>query len=124
MVELMEPRHTDPALIAQMLRPQVRVSEHVSWGLGIGHQHGPQGDSFWYWGLNPGYESLMVGCPERKIGAVVLTNGGPGGAGLKVARRVVHRAIGGDHYSYWEEVPGAFWPAGASLASEARVGPD
>jgi CubicO group peptidase (beta-lactamase class C family) len=113
MMELMQPQHIDSVLVAQMLQPQVRVSERVSWGLGIGIQHGPQGDSFWHWGLNPGYESLMVGYPEQKIGVVVLTNGGPGGAGLNVARRVAHRAIGGDHYSYWNEVPGAFWPAGA-----------
>jgi CubicO group peptidase (beta-lactamase class C family) len=123
MMELMQPRHLDPALVAQMLRAHVRVSERVSWGLGVGIQHGPQGNSFWHWGLNPGYESLMVGYPEQKIGVVVLTNGGPGGAGLKVARRVAHRAIGGDHYSYWNEVPGAFWPAGTTDRTKSREFP-
>jgi CubicO group peptidase (beta-lactamase class C family) len=111
MIELMDPQRIDPTLIHQMLQPQVHVSEYVSWGLGIGLQHNQLGDSFWHWGNNPGYESLMIGYPAQKIGVVILTNGGPAWAGLTVARRVAHRAIGGEHYSYWKEVPGVFWPS-------------
>lgn len=117
LIELMDPQKIDPALIHRMLQPQVRVSEHVSWGLGIGIQHSRFGDSFWHWGSNPGYESLIIGYPAQKIGVVILTNGGPGGTGLEVARRVAHRAIGGEHYSYWNEVPGVVWPSSAAYES-------
>lgn len=119
MTELMEPSRIDPVLIHQMLQPQVRVSEHVSWGLGVGLNHSELGDSFWHWGSNPGYESLLIGYPVQKIGVVILTNGGPAGAGLAVARKVAHRAIGGQHPLYWTEVPGVFWPS-RPVSDDAR----
>jgi hypothetical protein len=114
LVELMDPTRLDPTLGAEMIRPQVRVSEHLSWGLGIGIQHAEPGDSIWHWGQSPGVESLVVGYPAHGVGVVVLTNGGPALAGLELARDAVHRAIGGHHLGYWSEVPGTFLPAGGS----------
>ncbi len=97
--------------VPEMRAPQVRVSDQLSWGLGIGVQHAPSGDSIWHWGQNPGWESLMVGYPDSKTGVVVLTNGGPPLAGLTLAREIAHAALGGDHYGYWADVPGTFLPA-------------
>ena len=96
--------------VPEMRAPQVRVADHLSWGLGIGIQHASSGDSIWHWGQNPGWESLMVGYPDSKTGVVVLTNGGPPLAGLTLAREVAHAALGGDHYGYWADVPGTFLP--------------
>jgi CubicO group peptidase (beta-lactamase class C family) len=97
--------------VREMYAPQVRVNDHVSWGLGIGLQHSDAGDAIWHWGQNPGWESLMVGYPEHRMGVVVLTNGGPPLAGLELAREIAHEALGGEHYGYWSEVPGTFLPA-------------
>ena len=45
-----------------MLSPQVKVSERVDWGLGIGLQPGESTQAVWHWGVNyPGYQSLMRG---------------------------------------------------------------
>ena len=84
----------------------------LAWGLGVGLQHTSAGDALWHWGQNPGFESLMVGYPDEQLGVVVLTNGGPGLAGLALARDVAHRAIGGEHGRYWMGVPGTGWPGG------------
>lgn len=119
LIELMDPAGIGPALAARMLRPQVRVGPRLSWGLGIGIQHGDDGDSVWHWGLNPGEESLFVAHPDQRIGAVVLTNGGPSLAGLRLAREILHVAIGGEHFGYWEEVPGTFLPAREGTAASS-----
>ena len=95
----------------ELYAPEVRVNDHVSWGLGVGIQHSEAGDAIWHWGQKPGWESLMVGYPGHGIGVVVLTNGGPPIAGLELAREVAHEAIGGEHYGYWAEVPGTLLPA-------------
>lgn len=111
--ELMDPRRLDPNLAAQMLSPQVEIGDRVNWGLGVGLQPGDEVDAIWHWGVNyPGYQSLVVGFPEDRIGVVVLTNGGPASftssgmryAGLELAREIAFRAIGGEHYGYWNEV--------------------
>lgn len=112
--ELMHPTLLGSALASEMMTPQVRIDERASWGLGVGIQTGDRGNAVWHWGVNyPNYQSLAVGFPEERIGVVVLTNGGPmalsGGstrmAGLELAREVAYRAIGGEHYRYWADVP-------------------
>jgi len=92
LIELSDPQLLDPDLAAQMRTAQIRVNNHNSWGLGIGIQHSPQGNSLWHGGDNPDFHSLMVVYPEQKIGVVVLTNGHQGGP---VAYDVAHRALGG-----------------------------
>jgi CubicO group peptidase (beta-lactamase class C family) len=106
----------------EMHQPQVRVTDHVSWGLGIGIQHGEHGDAIWHWGQNPGWQSLTVGYPEFGMGTVVLTNGGPPPGGLGIAREIAHRAMGGEHFGYWAEVPGTFLPAERSDAPMSSTG--
>jgi CubicO group peptidase (beta-lactamase class C family) len=108
LIELMDPSRLDPDAVREMLSAQARINPSMSWGLGIGIQHGEIGDSIWHWGQNPGYESLMIAYPEQKIGVVILTNGGPG---LEIASEIAQRAIGGDPHTGWAEVPGTFLPA-------------
>jgi CubicO group peptidase (beta-lactamase class C family) len=114
LAELMAPTELPPARAREMLSPQVRIDDSLAWGLGIGLQHTDAGDSIWHWGQNPGFESLMIGYPSEQLGVVVLTNGGPGLAGLTLAREIAHRAIGGEHGSYWMAVPGTALPADGS----------
>lgn len=111
LAELMAPRELPAALAREMIAPQVGIDGSLSWGLGVGLQHSGSGDSVWHWGLNPGFESLMVGYPAERLGVVVLSNGGPSLAGLRLAREIVHRAVGGEHGGYWADVPGTGLPA-------------
>jgi CubicO group peptidase (beta-lactamase class C family) len=113
LAELMAPTGLPPEPVRTMISPQVRIDGSLSWGLGIGIRRGESADAIWHWGQNPGFESLMIGYPSEQLGVVVLTNGGPGLAGLALAREIAHRAIGGDHGSYWMAVPGTGLPSGA-----------
>jgi CubicO group peptidase (beta-lactamase class C family) len=111
LAELMAPTGLPAERAREMISAQVRIDDTLAWGLGIGLQHTETADSIWHWGLNPGFESLMLGYPSEHLGVVVLTNGGPGLAGLTLAREIAHRAIGGEHGRYWMDVPGTGLPA-------------
>lgn len=102
MIELMDPRKINPTTVHEMLTEQVKVADAVSWGLGIGLQHGAAGDCFWHWGSNPGYKALMVGYPKQKIGVVIMTNSS---RGLDIVGQIAQRAIGGADGPYWRAVP-------------------
>ena len=112
--ELMAPKHVDEKLIQNMLQSQIEASPYYDWGLGIGIQTNSKQKNIWHWGVNyPGYQALMVGYPEHRLGIVVLMNGGPmwygrGGlstGGLELARIIVAEAVGGEHHDYWKGVP-------------------
>ena len=103
-IELMNPQHTSRAVIDQMLSDQVRVGDGVSWGLGIGLHEDATGKSFWHWGSNPGFKSLMVGYPEQRIGVVIMTNGS---YGLDIVSDIAQRALGGGDCTYWKFVSAA-----------------
>jgi CubicO group peptidase (beta-lactamase class C family) len=97
LIELMESRHLNKDLMAQLQAPQVRVNEHVSWGLGIGIQHSLHGESLWHWGSNPGSKSMMVVYPAQRSGIVVLCNGSQG---ENLIVEIAKRALGGK--AYWD----------------------
>lgn len=97
LAEVMSPTLVDPATAALLWEPQIAVNDQISWGLGAGIQHSPDGDSIWQWGANPGYQSLMVAYPAEKIGIVVLTNSSEGFA---LTRSIAQRALGG--VGVWE----------------------
>ena len=102
MIHLMNPELDRPDLLSRetisaMISPQFTMTEHASWGLGIGVLDTVYGDAFWHWGSNPGYQCFMIGYPAHRIGAVVMTNSD---RGLDAARRVAHRALGGEYLSF------------------------
>lgn len=81
--------------VSQMWKPQVEVTDGISWGLGIGSEHTPAGDACWHWGNNGSrYNCFVVAFPQQRIGLVVFTNSGNG---LKACVDIVPAAIGGDH---------------------------
>jgi CubicO group peptidase (beta-lactamase class C family) len=80
LLELTSPQHLDPALMAEMTSPQVQSAENQSWGLGIGINHGPQGNVLFHDGNNLDFKALMAINQEQKNGVVILTNGQNGSA--------------------------------------------
>jgi CubicO group peptidase (beta-lactamase class C family) len=92
--ELMNPRFIDKNLVAQMLTDQIQGridKDPVSWGLGIGLVHTSRGTCFWQWGDNVDFESYLLGCPDAKMGVVILTNSSRGGI---VVRDLAAKALG------------------------------
>jgi len=79
---------------AEMLRPQVHVSEGIDWGLGWGLERTDAGDAFWHWGDWGCFRNFAIAYRKQKLGVVVLTNSfnGP-----KAYRETVPQAIGGEH---------------------------
>lgn len=89
--------------VRQMWEPRVKAADGVSWGLGIGVEHTPDGDAFWQWGNNGDvYHSFVVGFPNERIAVVVMTNSGNG---LKACAEIIPAAIGGEHPALrWSKV--------------------
>lgn len=101
--ELQSPSLVNGYLVMEMLSPSVRVNSHNSWGLGIGLQDTPAGETVWHWGKNSkSHNSLMVMDVGTGIGCVVMASGE---MGEKIIKKVVSHAIGGFHYGYWEDIP-------------------
>lgn len=90
--ELMNPTPVGSALVHDMLSQQVHVAGDAWWGPGIGlYKKGPT--CFWHWRDNLDFEAYLIGCPEEKIGVVILTNSS---RGLGVAREVAAKALSGN----------------------------
>jgi CubicO group peptidase (beta-lactamase class C family) len=97
-----------PQTIREMERPQIAVdpectncterepkelSKSVFWGLGIGIQEAPEGESLWHWGDNGRFKCYVVAYPKQKIGAVVFMDGQNG---LSIAGAILQVALGGE----------------------------
>jgi CubicO group peptidase (beta-lactamase class C family) len=74
LLELASPQHLDPALMAEMTSPQVKVSDDESWGLGISIMQTTQGNLLWHDGNNPDFHAWMGIHPATGNGVVVLSN--------------------------------------------------
>jgi CubicO group peptidase (beta-lactamase class C family) len=82
-------------VVGEMLRPAVGVAPELglSWGLGWALAD----QSFFHWGVNPGFKSFTIGEPARKLAIVLFTNGDDG---LEMAEEIV-RAIDGDAHAFF-----------------------
>jgi CubicO group peptidase (beta-lactamase class C family) len=94
LIEIADPEHLNPETAAVMRTPQVSLRSDLSWGLGPGIQHSPEGDALWQWGQELDSQSLMIIYPDVGYGAVVLTNSAFLNA--DVAIEIAHLALGGD----------------------------
>jgi len=83
--------------LAEMLKPQARLDDAVSWGLGWGLQTTNQGRAFWHWGDNPGFKSFAFAFPDLRAGLVVMTNGD---GGLTLWEPIVRTIFDGDHPAF------------------------
>jgi CubicO group peptidase (beta-lactamase class C family) len=90
--ELMNPKLVSQKLVKAMLSQHVHLDGEVWWGLGIGLYNRSTTTCFWHWGDNLDFESYLIGCPDEKIGVVVMTNSS---RGLKVAPEIAANALSG-----------------------------
>jgi CubicO group peptidase (beta-lactamase class C family) len=86
------PLHRDS--LAEMVRPHVRITGALAWGLGWGLEDTGEGIVLWHWGDNPGFKHLAMIAPRTKTGVAIMTNGD---AGLLPCEQLVARTIGGTH---------------------------
>jgi len=84
-------------VLADMLQPQVHLSNALAWSLGWGLEDTDSGPTFWHWGDNPGYKSIALAVPARGAGIIIMTNA-DGGLGL--CDRLIRTIIGGDHPAF------------------------
>jgi CubicO group peptidase (beta-lactamase class C family) len=82
----------------EMLSPQTRINDALSWGIGIGLEQLNGRTLFWHWGDNGTYKAFMMGDPVRRSGVVVFTNGSNG---HKLWRTVVEEATSADHPAFY-----------------------
>ena len=78
---------------AEMLKPQVRVNDSVSWGLGWGIQTEPNGNKFWHWGEGINYRTFIIGDRASRSAVIVFTNARNG---RKIWERIVTEATNSD----------------------------
>jgi CubicO group peptidase (beta-lactamase class C family) len=97
-----------PQTIREMEKPQIAVnpectncttqepkqlSKSVFWGVGIGIQETPDGESLWHWGDNGWFKCFVVAYPKQKIGVVAFMNSENG---LSIIGDILKTAVGGE----------------------------
>lgn len=101
LVEILKPKndaaHLSPALLDEMLKPQIKVSTPISWGLGWTIERGETGDAFYHYGNAGTLQHVAVGLRSQQAGAVIMTNSGNG---LRMCARTALRAMGAMRLSY------------------------
>jgi CubicO group peptidase (beta-lactamase class C family) len=84
----------------QMLMSQVKIKKedfpNLSWGLGIGLEEYPNGNSFWHWGDNGNNKSFVIANTKTKNGVLFFTNGSNG---LSFVKEILAEGIGGEENS-------------------------
>jgi CubicO group peptidase (beta-lactamase class C family) len=83
LIEVIKPKPSDAyrlnaASLREMLRPQIKVSDSLSWGLGWAIEHTKAGDIIAHSGDNPGYKALAAASVQRQAGFIIMTNGDSG----------------------------------------------
>jgi CubicO group peptidase (beta-lactamase class C family) len=86
--------HVSEAIVTEMLTPQVKVNDSISWGLGWGIERTRSGDAFWHWGDWGVFRNFAMASRRQGTGVVVLTNSFNGPSAY---REIVPAAIGGEH---------------------------
>lgn len=99
-IELMAPTLVSESTRDLMFTPVTTLNHRTAWGYGIGIDRSDGVTTYWHWGSNPGYQSLMVIEPGTQRGVVVLTNGGgfadfliEGRGGYDLARALAARIL-------------------------------
>jgi CubicO group peptidase (beta-lactamase class C family) len=84
LIELIDPKPSDAyrltaATLKEMVHPQVKVTDAISWGLGWAIEHNKSGgDIISHSGDNPGFKALTAASLEKKSGFIIMTNGDRG----------------------------------------------
>ena len=102
LVEILKPSvddktHLSHTMLKEMLKPQIKVSTPINWGLGWTIEHGEAGVAFYHYGNSGTLQHLAVGLKEQQAGVVIMTNSGNG---LRMCIRTALRALGAPHMTY------------------------
>lgn len=101
LIRMLDASREKPAVkketLDQMLNPQVKINDAISWGLGIGLENFDGRSFFWHWGDNGNYKAFMIGDRAKKWGMAIFTNAR---FGHKIWERIVREATGFDHPSF------------------------
>jgi CubicO group peptidase (beta-lactamase class C family) len=86
-----------PRLSMEIAKPQTRINESLSWGLGWGIESTSERDALWHWGDWGAFRSFAIGYRSTRAGVVVLTNSfhGP-----NTYQRIISDLLGGDHPAF------------------------
>ncbi len=82
----------------EMLSPQLKVTDAISWGLGIGLEMFNGRSHFWHWGDNGTFKAFTLGDPGAGSAIVVFTNGSQG---HRLWQRIVSDVMGRDHPAFY-----------------------
>lgn len=102
LIEILKPSandsaHLSQAMLKEMLKPQIKVSTPINWGLGWTIEHGEAGTAFYHYGNAGTLQHIAVGLKEQQAGVVIMTNSGNG---LRMCIRTALRALGAPHMTY------------------------
>jgi CubicO group peptidase (beta-lactamase class C family) len=84
LIEIIDPKPPDAvrlsaASLREMLRPQVKITDALSWGLGWAiEQHPGMGDIISHSGDNPGFKTMTGASVHRRSAFIIVTNGDRG----------------------------------------------
>jgi len=84
LVEIIDPKPVDAyrlsaASLGEMLRPQVNLTDTLSWGLGWAiERHPGMGDIIGHSGDNPGFKAMTGASVRRRSAFIIVTNGDRG----------------------------------------------
>jgi CubicO group peptidase (beta-lactamase class C family) len=85
LIEIIDPKPSDAsrlssASLKEMVRPQVKVTDRLSWGLGWAIEHKPAigGDIIEHSGDNPGFKAMTAASIQSKSAFIIMTNGDRG----------------------------------------------
>ena len=102
LIEILKPSandsvHLSPTMLNEMLKPQIKISTPISWGLGWTIEQGEAGTAFYHYGNSGTSQHIAVGLKEQQAGVVVMTNSGNG---LRMCIRTSLKALGAMHLTY------------------------
>jgi len=84
LIEILDPKPSDqyrltPALLMEMVRPQAKITDSLSWGLGWAIDHKKSGGNLIsHSGDNPGFKAMTAASLEKKAAFIIMTNGDRG----------------------------------------------
>ncbi len=84
--------------VTEMLKPQIRINDYVSWGLGWGLQTTESSTCFWHWGEGTNYRTFVMGDRASGRGVVIFTNARNG---RKIWERTLLESTGEDQPLTW-----------------------
>lgn len=102
LIEILKPSagdtiHLSSGSLKEMLKPQIKISTPISWGLGWTIENGEAGNAFYHYGNSGTSQHLAVGLKQQQAGVVIMTNSGNG---LRMCIRTALRALGASRMTY------------------------